>query len=132
MIDIECDNCGNQLYIDDVETANEYGKELSVLLTEDGDLMEDTIPGYLVYKCPACELSYKFSYKDWEKRYRFKIVNQVMEFRKMEMFKTDINPYGVNLDDGIEFCGQCTGYDGEGNCPVGIVRQCTIRKKDAI
>jgi len=57
------------------------------------------------------------------------IAEEAMYIRKQRMFAEDINPYTIDPDNGLDYCGQCDGYDGEGNCLVDIIKQCTIRKK---
>ena len=51
-----------------------------------------------------------------------------MEVRKQNMFKEVINPQTIK-SEAKEYCGQCNGYFGDGNCLVDVVKQCTIRKK---
>ena len=95
----------------------------------EGDIMEESIQQYLVYKCVHCGRSYKFTYKDIELRFRLYIAERVMVAKKIKMLKT-INPYSVKEENGIEYCGQCDGYGGDGNgyCLRDIIRQCTIKK----
>lgn len=53
---------------------------------------------------------------------------EVMEVRKQKMFSENINPQTINPDNGLEYCGQCSGYAGDGHCLVDVIKQCTIRK----
>ena len=39
-----------------------------------------------------------------------------------------LNPGTVNADNGLEFCGQCTGYANDGYCLIDIIKQCSVRK----
>jgi hypothetical protein len=98
------------------------------LVDSTGKLIEASIQQYLIYTCIKCGKNYKFSYKEWEKRFRMQIAEDAMHVRKAEMFK-QLNPYIIDPDNGLEFCGQCDGIDNEGNCYVDIIKQCTIRKK---
>lgn len=129
MFDIGCDKCGNILLVDRRATTDDYVKTMKYLMREsDGELDEGSVQPYIIYKCPSCNESYKFTYKDWEKRYRLQIANDAMEIRKQQMFKEDIDPYSLNPDNGLEYCGQCSGYAGDGTCLTDIIKQCTIRK----
>jgi len=127
MFDILCDNCGEELVIDEMLTMDEYNKDMDYLLDEKGKIIESSLNQYLIYRCCLCDEVYKFTYKDWEKRYREKVATEIMEVRKRDMF-ISLNPQSVNPDNGLEYCGQCSGYAGDGNCMVDIIRQCTIRK----
>ena len=128
MFSIKCDNCGEEIFIDGSETFDSYMKNYNYLMDDKGKIVEGSINQYLIYKCPLCNKRYKFTYKDWEKRFREKIAQDVMEARKMEMFSKQINPQTIDPDHGVEFCGQCSGYDGTGYCFVDVIKQCTIRK----
>lgn len=130
MFDLECEKCGNSLQIDEYLTAKEYSKDMNYLVDEIGHLVESTIQKYLIYRCNICGIVYKFTYKEWEELIRIKVAKIAMDLRKQKMFAEDINPMRIDPDNGLEYCGQCDGYDGEGNCLVDIIKQCTIRRKD--
>lgn len=129
MFRIECEKCGEDLMIDDRLTMDEYLKDMDYLINETGEIVEASLQEYLIYKCPLCESTYKYTYKEWEELYRKRLAKEIMEVRKIKMFRSHINPHAINPDNGIEYCGQCSGYDNEGNCLVDIINQCTIRKK---
>jgi len=128
MFNILCDNCGEDLFIDEKSTLDEYMKDADYIVEEEGKIVEKSLQQYLIYKCRLCGKTYRFTYKEWEAKYRAKIAMEVMEVRKQKMFSENINPQTVNPDNGLEYCGQCSGYAGDGNCLVDIIKQCTIRK----
>ena len=128
MFEIECSECGNNLIIDEQATKDEYLKDMSYLFDSDDKIIESTIQQYLIYKCLDCGAVYKYTYKDWEKLLRYKIAKEVMEVKKQEMFRNKINPYTIK-SEAKEYCGQCSGYFGNGYCLIDIIKQCTIRKK---
>jgi len=129
MFAIPCDACGTNLLLDQQSTIDMYMNDADYVIGEDGKLVNESIQEYIVYKCPMCDSIYKFTYKEWEVRYRRVLAERVMELRKQKMFREEINPQTINPDNGLEFCGQCSGYAGDGNCLVDIIKQCTIRKK---
>lgn len=129
MFSLECDKCANALVIDEKATLDEYMKDMNYLVDDVGNLQENSIQQYLVYRCVFCGEVKKITYKEWEKFIRFKIAKLAMNLRKQKMFAEDINPYIIDPKNGIEYCGQCDGTDGNGNCLVDIIKQCTIRKK---
>jgi DNA-directed RNA polymerase subunit RPC12/RpoP len=128
MFEISCEKCGGELMVDIKMTMDEYNKDVSYLVDEIGKIMESTVQQYLIYKCLDCDAIYKYTYKDWEKQLRLKIANEVMEMKKIEMFRGEINPYTIKSGEK-KYCGQCSGYFGDGYCLVDIINQCTIRKK---
>lgn len=128
LFEIRCDDCAGSLMIDMKETMDAYYKDMDYLVNEVNHIVEATLQNYLIYRCTTCDKTFKFTYADWEKRMRELIAMEVMEVRKHKMFK-DLNPQSVNPDSGLEYCGQCSGYAGDGNCLVDIINQCVIRKK---
>lgn len=131
MFTIDCEACGEDLMVDLHETSEDYYKDINYLINETGDIIEATLQKYLIYKCPLCKGIYKYTYKDWEERIRRKIAKEIMEVRKVKVF-SEINPRSVNADHGLSFCGQCSGYAGDGSCLNDIITQCPIRKKDGV
>ena len=127
MFEILCDNCGEELIVDHRATVDEYNKDMDYIVEDEEKIVESSLQQYLMYKCRLCEKVYKFTYKEWEKRYREKVAMEVMEVRKHRVFKA-MNPQIIDPDNGLEYCGQCSGYAGDGNCLVDIIKQCTIRK----
>jgi len=130
MFVINCDVCGGELVINERKTIDEYLKDADYYLDENsGKLIQNSIQQYLIYECTLCNKVYKYTYKEWEAKYREKLAMQVMEIRKQKMFAEEINPQLIDPDNGLEFCGQCSGYGGDGYCLVDIIKQCTIRKR---
>ncbi len=127
MFRIPCDFCDSFLELDYMSTTDAYLKDMDYLIDENGELLEDSIQQYLIYRCLKCDKVHKLTYKDWERRFRLKIAKEVMTVRKKEMF-AKLNLNAINADNGMEYCGQCDGFDEEGNCLVDIIKQCTIRK----
>jgi hypothetical protein len=128
MFSISCDKCGEDLIIDDRATSDEYMKDMDYLVVEEDKIVEKSLQQYLIYRCGLCDKTYRLTYKEWEAKYRQKIAMEVMEVRKQKMFSENINPQTINPDNGLEYCGQCSGYAGDGHCLVDVIKQCTIRK----
>ncbi len=129
MFEIQCDECGEELVHDAKETLDSYMKDMDYTVEEEGKIVEESIQQYLVYRCLLCEKLYKFTYKEWEARYRKVVAQQAMEIKKQRMFSEHINPQSIDPDNGLEYCGQCSGYANDGYCLVDIINQCTIRKE---
>ena len=129
MYDITCDDCGSVLNIDMYKTMDEYYKDMDYIVGDTERIASDTVQKYLIYKCDLCNKVYKLTYKEWEERFRIDVAHKVMEVRKQKMFREEINPQSINPDNGLEYCGRCSGYAGDGHCFVDIIKQCTIRKK---
>ena len=129
---LNCDNCGGLIYFDESATINAYSHDMDYKVDDTGKLVESLIQQYIVYTCGSCGESFRFTYKDWEKRMRLKLAYHVMNVKKAKMFAEDINPYDIDEANGLGYCGQCNGYggDGDGWCLNDIIKQCTIRKGD--
>jgi len=129
MFTINCKKCDNDLMIDEMATMDEYNKDMNYLVDDIDKIIESTIQQYLIYKCIGCGEVYKYTYKNWEEQIRSRIAKEVMEIRMQQMFAREINPSTIDESNGIEYCGQCGGYGGDGWCLKDIIKQCTIRKK---
>lgn len=129
MFEIQCDNCGDDVIVDEISTSDAYLKDGGYTVFDNGKIVEASINQYLIYTCLLCDKNYKLTYKEWEARYRKVVAQQVMEIRKEEMFAANIDPRSINPDNGLEYCGQCSGYEGDGHCFVDVIKQCTIRKE---
>ena len=127
MFSLKCEKCDADLIIDEMLTMDEYLKDMNYLVDKNGNLLDSSIQCYIVYVCVRCGHKRKISYKDWEEMFRKKLAKEAMQIRKQKMFKT-LNPYIIDPDNGMEFCGQCDGIE-DGNCYVDIIKQCSIRKK---
>jgi len=128
MFDIECDVCGAPLVVDEMMTIDEYHKDANYLFDDIWVIADDSLQDYIVYRCIECKAVYRFNYADWSLRYRRSIAKYVMESRKQKMFADQIDPKKINPNNGLEFCGQCSGSEGDGNCWADVIKQCTIRK----
>jgi len=129
MFSLECDKCGNALIPNERLTIDEYMKDMSYLIDSIEEIQESSVQQYLIYQCNFCNAIRKFTYKEWEKLIRLKSAKIAIQLRKQKMFAEDINPHLINPKNGIEYCGQCDGTDGVGNCLIDIIKQCTMRKK---
>jgi hypothetical protein len=128
MFSVKCDKCGGTLLLDDAATMENYLKDDVVYrLFDDGVLDESVIQDYLIYVCEDCREIYKFNYRDWESRFRREIALAVMELKKREALRK-VNPETISEDSGLEFCGQCFGFSGDGYCLKDMIKQCTLRK----
>ena len=124
---MRCKKCDQLLVLDEAITVAQYYKDMDYLVDDLGEIIEKTLQNYLIYKCIGCNSVEKFTYKDWELLQRRQIAKSVMEFRKTEVFKK-INPQSLDPDNGIAYCGQCSGYGGDGYCLNDIIKQCILRK----
>ncbi len=128
LYDIECEECGSVLLLDEELTIDFYYADEPFKVKEDGEIIEDTINKYLVYRCMGCEKYFKYTYQDWERLFRIKLSTLVTEVKKSAAFK-NLDPESIREDGGLEFCGICEGYDNAGNCLKDIIEHCEIRLK---
>lgn len=124
---IECEECGGDLVIDEELTISFYYEDQPFKVKETGEIIEETLNKYLVYRCINCEKYFKYTYKEWEQKYREKLEKFVVRSKKIAAFR-NLDPKEINQDRGIDFCGFCEGYDRAGNCFKDIIARCDIRK----
>ena len=83
----------------------------------------------LLYRCTKCGLTYSLTFEEVEARVRELVAFDVMNFRKIHMFKHHLDPTSIDYESDFVFCGACAGVDGEGNCYANVVDRCTIKNK---
>jgi hypothetical protein len=128
MYTIACENCNDPIEFDYDSTLEEYLTRNSLLKGDIDDLLGETIESPLVYVCINCKNIYRYTYKDIIDRIKLLMKWDIMNIRKANMLKKDISFELIKPGCGIEYCGQCSGVDGKGNCSVDLIKQCTIRK----
>jgi phage FluMu protein Com len=128
MYDIKCTEC-NGLLIVDMELSREHlWTSDKVMYTDTGVLIEETINAEMVYRCVKCEKLFNLTYKDWEALIRKQMVIEIADLKRLIAFRS-LDPYTIDPDRGLVFCGQCPGYDSLGNCFSDIVIRCELRKQ---
>lgn len=127
MYTITCEKCRNTLIFDRESTFRNCVEGVSYSTSKVKEIQDRWLSSYLIYSCLSCKAQYKYTFQEVELKVRESVAKDVMNFRKIQMFKTQINPETVNPDNGLEYCGQCDGVDKEGNCYVDIIKQCTIK-----
>ena len=127
MYEIKCDKCGEVLFYNYQATIEACLGDSNYLKDTIKDIQERWLSNYLIYSCDFCKKTFKYTIIEVEKKVREGIARDVMSFRKLNMFKKEINPKTIDPDNGLEYCGQCDGVDRKGNCYVDIIKQCTIK-----
>lgn len=128
MYNIKCKECNGVLTVD-IELSREHlWTSDKVMYTDTGALIEETINRELVYRCIKCEKLFNLTYKDWEDTIRKQMATEISDLKKLIAFRS-MDPYSIDPDRGLQFCGQCPGYDNLGNCFSDIITRCELRKQ---
>ncbi|HLD90913.1 MAG TPA: hypothetical protein VI911_07875 [Patescibacteria group bacterium] len=128
MYDIKCTECKGLLIVDMELSREHLWTSDKVMYTNTGVLIEETINSELVYRCINCEKLFNLTYKDWESQIRKQLAEEIMHLKRRISFRS-LDPYIIDPDNGLTFCGQCPGYDNLGNCFLDIVTRCELRKQ---
>lgn len=132
MIKFECDKCGTILHEATYETMLEYDVELSYILDENGNFSLDSLPAYIIFKCPFCYYSVKVNINDILKPFLEVVLSRLSRFRIQKCLSSikennKLNPDAE--DNGISFCGMCQGFlDGDGYCYNDVIDKCIVRR----
>lgn len=130
MYNIVCENCDKYLEFDYNFTLQEYLSRINLLKGDIDDVLGESVESPLVYVCTNCEHKYRYTYKDVIEKIKLLLRWDIMNIKKADMLKKDISFELIKPGCGVEYCGQCSGVDGKGNCSVDLIKQCTIRKKN--
>lgn len=131
MIAIDCLKCtkGKLLFSEDA-TYREYIKKFDYLVNEKGELLTESIPIFLTYKCNHCGREFKLSFKEVEESVRKAFADRVFKYQSYKYIQENFHGGHIKDTTKMILCGECTGFDGNGNCPDGFYKKCAIRKKE--
>lgn len=121
---IKCEICQGTLEIDSEETIESYAKILDTQSYEVFGRVENLLNSYLVYRCNTCGNLVKYTYKDLEKELR-KALTAKLLFMSV---KGEITHVKALTGKYFVYCGKCTGFDGQGSCPISVFENCEIKR----
>jgi len=123
---LRCDFCSDGiLYYDPSETTDSYFVPETFMLSEIKEIIDTTINEYLVFKCPVCGMSKKYTLKNIEKKIRediYKVIKNMVSIKEFK--KIDLN----SIKKIFIYCGKCDGFDGKGSCPIRIYKDCKLKR----
>ena len=121
---INCEACGHELIYDPKATFDSYHDELEVTI-KNVELKADEIVGkFLIYDCPTCKCSYKYTYKEIEKIIRCETTKQVL----LSIARGQMRNMSCIMDGVLIYCGKCSGFDGKGSCTRKIYEKCEVKR----
>ena len=128
MFKLACDKCGGQLALDNISTIHDFQENIRYEIIESGSLINKDIPLYSYYVCTNCNESYKLTPIEFDRKVREFITEMALKMKRARIME-QINWSMVDQDSGLEYCGQCQGYDEKGNCLVDIIKQCPLLRE---
>ena len=130
MLIIACSKCGRgKLIFDPSETYNNYYRTEAYLTDKHGEIVEETIQNYLIYKCEVCSSVFKLTYQEIDEMIRKKMAEKVIRIKNLRYIKENVEPADLKSSNIMIFCGECEGFDSKGNCPDRFFNRCELRKK---
>jgi len=126
MLEFSCDKCGNDVILNETFTMTHYMELLKYEMTHKGGLISKDLPIFMFYQCIECEEKYKLNFKEVELRIRKKIADKAVKLKNINL-RSQVNPYTIDPDNGMDECGMCEGLDGNGNCFKDFIKQCPVR-----
>ena len=126
MYNIKCEVCGGYLDFDYEATIQRFLNNVSYSTDDIKYIQDKWVTTGLCYKCVNCSKDFYYKWQQVELKTREAIAEDVMLFRRTQMFNK-IDRSSIDPDNGISYCGLCSGIDGKGNCYNDFLQQCTIR-----
>ena len=121
---LTCEVCGHELIYDPKATFEVYHSELEFVVENIALKVDGIIGKFLIYECPKCKCTYKYTYKEIEKIIRIETTKQVLLSIARGRMK---NMVGI-MDGVLIYCGKCSGFDGNGSCTKKIYDKCEIKR----
>jgi hypothetical protein len=125
-----CPECNQgQLFFDYQATYEDYFRTSNYVTDSKGELLEETIQFYLVYLCEKCGKKLRLTFQEVEEMFRKKIAADVLRVKNIMYIKENRELEDLRSSSVMIFCGECDGFDGEGNCPDRFFNRCALRTK---
>jgi hypothetical protein len=130
MVIIRCPKCDRgHLIFDSAATYEDYYKTGSYVIDDHGEILDETIQKYLVYKCDVCFDVRKLTNQEIEEMVRKEMAKKVVKMRNLRYIQENAEPDDLRASNVMVLCGECDGFDGEGRCPDRFFNRCALRKK---
>ena len=127
LIDV-CKKCGGSVFLDTLATAQEYNKETSIIIDENGDPTKEFLPEYMVFVCPKCNTRFKRTFDDMVLLLKDHVLGFLISIRNADSYK-NVNRKLLREESGMSYCGMCPGpFEADGYCLNDLKNQCIIRK----
>ncbi len=130
MIEILCDECNGNMFVDEVKTLQEYARELGYEILTGGEIKDNSLQNYTVFRCGLCSNIKKMTFEELEFQFRRSIAVEALKFR-MVMNKKTLDTHVIDFDSKMFYCGKCVGIDEQsrdGYCLEGVAKYCRIYK----
>lgn len=128
MLEDVCKKCGSSVFLDILATAQEYNKETSIVIDEDGNPTKDFLPDYVIFACPKCKNRFKRSFDDLISILKGFILKSLISIRHMDSYK-NVDRKLLREESGMSYCGMCPGpFEADGYCLNDLKNQCIVRK----
>jgi hypothetical protein len=125
---IDCDQCGSKMSEDILLSTIEYDNLTKVILNEEGEIIYENLPDYLVFSCKMCGETKNIKISDIIKNLQNKIVSLLLKER-LKVIYTTADRSKVDEASGVSYCGLCPGViDESGYCYNDVISQCRVRK----
>lgn len=124
---LPCEACDNgKMFYSNFETVNAWQDPNVFVLDNVDNLINGTLSDILVFICPDCGVTVRYTFKEVEKIFRKNLSKIILT--KIAM--GDLPDPGSFSKEGriMIYCGQCSGFDGKGSCPSKIYEACELKR----
>lgn len=126
MLNILCEKCEGNAYLNDNLTSQDYMENMETLVIDNGKVTDDR-PNYFYYTCYNCDSTHKLTIEEVLIKLRDMFVIKALKTRYESAFDS-FRGYNISEDSGLLYCGQCPGIDGSGNCFKDAYNICKMRR----
>ena len=128
MFKLSCDNCSGELTLDSQRTTADYLETMKYEVIHKGSLVNENVPLYMYYVCIKCNSGCKLTPVEFEGKIREHMAYTALKIKRANIME-QIDPHKIDPDNGMEYCGECIGYDSHGSCLVDIIKQCPLLRE---
>lgn len=126
---LNCSKCNIMMQEDTMATAVTYDDEIKYIINDKGELDTEHSPAYIIFSCPICGQTKKFSFEELF-RVRQELILQIVARIRVEASISSLDKRDLKEESGMSYCGICPGFfDGDGYCNNDIKSVCVTRRK---
>lgn len=123
-----CNNCGTILVEDSNLTMLKYNESIKLIIDDDGNLIKDNIPTFIVFSCRKCGETINIDIFEIIDKMRKYAIEGMLKHRINVAYKT-VDRDSVDEANGVSYCGICPGViDGSGYCYNDVISCCKNRE----
>ncbi len=123
---LKCESCEGPLNYSHKHTIEAYTSPATFDIGNIENIVDGILAEYLVFECTDCNNSYRYTFKEIEKRARKELSRMVMT--SIAIGAVLQSGKLLSIDRTLVYCNKCSGTDGKGGCLLKVFKDCELKR----